>query len=115
MAVNLHLTDWRDASPDDAWGRSSVGWRDDLSDAELWERNRGTWAIGVAADSERYATMSHNGAVRVVAELTGPRESVQEGDRVLHALVGHVLGPGHPVYESLMGRPVRGRHVSYLD
>lgn len=115
MAVNLHLTDWHDASPDDAWGRSSVGWRDDLSDVELWERNRGTWAIGVAADSERYATMSHNGAVRVVAELTGPREWVLEGDRVLHALVGHVLGPGHPVYESLVGRPVRGRHVSYLD
>ncbi|NUU19049.1 DUF3883 domain-containing protein [Cellulomonas humilata] len=115
MAVNLHLTDWHDAAADDAWGRSSVGWRDDLSDAELWELNRGTWLIGDAAEAERYATMSHNGAVRVVAELTGAREPVVEGSRVLHALVGHVLAPGHRAYDALIGRPVRGRHVSYLD
>lgn len=115
MAVNLHLTDWHDVSADDARERSSVGWRDDLSDEELWDLNRGTWSLGVRADSERYATLSYNGVVRVVAELTGSREQVVEGGRTLHALVGHVLGPGHHAYEALIGREVRGRHVSYLD
>lgn len=114
MAVNLHLTDWHEAAADDAWGRSWVGWRADFTDAELWELNRGTWAISDAADRERYATMSHKGIVRVVAELTGPREAVVEGGRVLHALAGIVLAPGHPAYEALIGRQVNGRNVSYL-
>jgi hypothetical protein len=115
MAVNLHLSAWHRADDDDTWGREFIGWRDDLTDQELWGLNRGIWSIGPKAELEAYATLSCEGEIKVVARLTGPREPILHRGQHWHALVGDVLPAGDPVREALVGRRVVGRHVSYPD
>jgi len=115
MAVNLHLTGWHTPHAPDGWERAFVGWREDLSDQELWDLNRGIWFIGERAEQEAYGTLSYKSKIRVVARLTGPRELVQLPGGQSRALVGEVLLPGDPVRETLVGRRVVGRYVSYPD
>ena len=67
-------------------------------------------------DSERFATLSFEGRVQVVAEITG-RVRCDDAGRVKWRLSGTVLRPGDPVHDGLKGRPVsRQRNpVGYFD
>jgi hypothetical protein len=115
MAVNFQLS--RAHTPvDDPLGRAWVGWRETATDDELWELNRGRWALANRVDNERFATLSFDGRVQVVAEISG-RDRCDDGARVKWRLCGTVLRPGDPVHDALKGRPApRHRNpVGYFD
>ncbi|MEU9507790.1 DUF3883 domain-containing protein [Micromonospora sp. NPDC048170] len=116
MAVNFQLSPARELPAGDPLGRAWVGWRETSTDDELWELNRGRWALAARVDNERFATLSFEGRVQVVAEISG-RERCDDGDRVKWRLSGSVLCPGDPVHDALKGRPVpRQRNpVGYYD
>lgn len=116
MAINFKLVD-RDRVPlddDDSMGRTWVGWDDDAPLEEIWEVNRGHWVVnGDRLRQERYATMSYDGSVRLVAEIDDFR--TVSGD--YKVLEGRVLPADHPVSEALVGMPLEGHRnpVSYFD
>ncbi|MFF5079236.1 protein NO VEIN domain-containing protein [Actinoplanes sp. NPDC000266] len=116
MAVNFQLSRARELPAGDPLGRSWVGWRETSTDDELWELNRGRWALADRVDRERFATLSFDGRVQVVAEISG-RNRCDDGDKIRWRLSGTVLRPGDPVYDALKGRPVpRHRNpVGYFD
>lgn len=116
MAVNFLLRGRRGVAPGDPLGRSWVGWDKHLSDDELWETNRGLWNMAARAVGERFATLSYDGVIEVVAEVTGRTQyEVAGGSR--WALTGTVLRPGDPIHDELVGSPApRNRNpVSYFD
>lgn len=119
MAINLKLSTRVNDDPAVApWGRSWYGWDPDEPIEAVWANNRGCWYIGARADTERFATMSFDGVVRLVAEIQGRSEVYHHnGGHPNLALEGHVLPVGHPVREALIGREV-DRHrnpVTYFD
>ena len=116
MAVNFQLSPARELPSGDPLGRAWVGWRETSTDDELWDLNRGRWALSGRVDNERFATLSFEGRVQVVAEISG-RERCDDGDRTKWRLSGSVLRPGDPVHDALKGRPVpRQRNpVGYYD
>ncbi|WP_327009773.1 DUF3883 domain-containing protein [Dactylosporangium sp. NBC_01737] len=116
MAVNFVLTEARDVSAGDPLGRRWVGWDATATDDEMWEINRGVWKLGDKVDRERFATLSYDGRVQVVAEIDG-RTRHDVGGVTKWALTGHVLRPGDPVHDALKGTPApRHRNpVGYFD
>lgn len=119
MVVNIKLAKRfeLDQASDTVLRRTWAGWDPDVTDQELWDHNRGRYRFSDRVDGELWATLSFGGEIRVVAELTdaadlAPRPG-KTGD--YWALVGHVLGPGQPAYDALIGTaPPRGRVVGYL-
>jgi hypothetical protein len=103
----------RAADADDALGRSFVGYSPTMTDEEMHEANRGCWVLGQRADRENYALFSYQGMVVQAMEI---REIVPAGAR--RALVGPILGPGHPVHDEYVGNPSPAQHrnpVHYFD
>lgn len=101
--IHLKIGPARPADPDDPMGRDWIGWSPDQSPQQLYERNRGAWTLGARADRQRYAVISSTvtGTNVVAVELTGI-EDLSGGKR---AIIGHVLEPGHPVHDTLIGQP----------
>jgi hypothetical protein len=85
----------------DEMHRDWVGWEPGMSPQTIYTQNRGTWVLGVRASSEKYAafsdTVEHR--VRCVVELAGIEVTGKK-----KAIVGTVLGPGHPVHDALIGQ-----------
>ncbi len=108
MAINLKLSPVRQLDPKaEPWGRSWRGWDDTRSDQELWDQNRGVWALSPSkVEAERFATLSFGGRIQVVAELTGHQvvDDPRSG-RDYFALAGDVLPLGDPVRDALVGQP----------
>jgi hypothetical protein len=116
VAVNFLLTDARDVSVGGPLGRTWVGWKATATDDQLWEVNRGLWTVGDRVETERVATLSFEGHIEVVAEITGrTRYNADSGPK--WALSGVVLRAGDPVHDELKGSPApRHRNpVSYFD
>lgn len=115
MAVNLALSDWHELPPGDPMGREGYGWWDTATDQDLWDVNRGIWIMASGAAQERFATLSYQGHILVVVEITG-RTSHRVNGRTRWALEGTVLLPGDPVRDTLMGaEPPRTRNpVQYI-
>ncbi|MEV8514238.1 DUF3883 domain-containing protein [Dactylosporangium sp. NPDC051484] len=116
MAVNFVLTEARDVPSGDPLGRTWVGWDATATDDQMWEINRGVWKLGDRVDRERFATLSFDGRVQVVAEIDGRTRHDVDGV-TKWALTGQVLRPGDPVHDALKGTPVpRHRNpVGYFD
>jgi hypothetical protein len=112
VAVNFHLVDRRPADRHDPMGRAWYGWDPNATIEEIWASNRGVKHLREGAPGERFATLSYNGVIQIVAEITG-RE--RYGD--LWALTGIVLQPGDPVRDALVGMPVPQQRnpVAYID
>jgi hypothetical protein len=74
------------------------------------------WTLGDRIASERIATLSYDGHIQAVAEITG-RTRYDVGAEAKWALSGDVLRPGDPVHDGLKGSPApRHRNpVSYFD
>lgn len=114
----LHITlgKKRDADPDDALGRSCVGFEEGMTEAELYEANRGCWVLGTRADDEQYALVSFGGKVRQAIEID---QVVFIPARNRRAIEGRVLTKGHPVYNKYVGKasPVIGvrNPITYFD
>lgn len=104
MAVRLKLGSYQ-PSPGDPLGRSHVGYFPRMTEEEAWEAGRGAWKMNRdKAARERFALITGEGQVRVVAEITGVTvHDTDSGERV--ALVGHPLAEGHPMRQAYLGTP----------
>jgi hypothetical protein len=96
--------------------RTWAGWDEGLTPEEVYDAGRGWWKLGERALRERYAVLVSRNTVRQAIEITGWNpEGLIDGRR---AFEGKVLGPGHPVYDRYVGKPlvVRSRNpVGYID
>lgn len=116
MAVNFLLAGAREVPVGDPLGRRWVGWKATATDDQLWEVNSGLWTLGERVERERFAALSFDGRIEVVAEITGrARYDADSGSK--WALSGGVLRPGDPVHDELKGSPApRHRNlVGYFD
>ncbi len=120
MVVNVKMSKRVERNPaKDGMSRSWVGWDPQARPEDIWANNRGVWNISKRALGERYATLSHDGVIRLVAEITGV-EIIPAGEydpRDKSTLVGDPLPAAHPVAAALIGQPVdRYRSpITYLD
>jgi hypothetical protein len=83
----------------DELGRERVGYDDTMTEAELYEANRGCWVLGGRADREQFALFSFN---RVVRQAIAIDRLVETGAR--RAIEGFILGPGHLVFDAYVGK-----------
>jgi len=120
VAINLKLNPVRDVDAQkDDMGRRWVGFQAEHSPQQTYDQNRGVWLFGPRAARERYATFSFEGTVRVVVEIDGietiSSKNPSRPDK--SAIVGRVLGEGHPMHQALMGTPVDAHRnpVTYPD
>lgn len=98
------------------WNRTWCGWDPDLPSEDIFEQNRGVWHLGSDAHQERIATMSFDGVIQVVAVIDHIENVALKDGGYKQAVVGHVLGPGHPAYKQyfLKDFTAKGRNpVSY--
>ncbi len=117
MAVNIKVTARHDLDPTtDPRGRTWTGWDSDASDQVNWDQNRGYHTFGPRVNQEQYATISFNGRIRLVAELTGRTEvSYPRGTGQKWSLEGYVLPPGNPIRAAFVTRPApAGRSIVYF-
>lgn len=106
MAINISLPGRSEVDPaNQPIPRTFVGFDPRLSDDMLWDANRGAYEIDEHTAQERFATFSHDGSIRMVAELEGVENVVEDG-RVRQALLGRILRAGDPVRDALVGRAV---------
>jgi len=122
VAINFKIADERTIDrDDDPMDRDSVGYRQTMTDGEVFEKNRGMWFLGLRAQDEGYATFSYMGKIVVVAEIAGVETlpwKRPKGRRDKQAVIGRALGPGHPAYEFFIDRRVDNTSrnpVAYLE
>jgi hypothetical protein len=77
-----------------------IGWDESLTEQQLYDIARGTWATGRRVKQERYAVVSGAGAIRQAIEID---RIVDDGIR--RSFEGRVLQPGGPVYDLYVGKP----------
>ena len=104
----------------DSMGRTWVGYDPERTDVELWAQNRGRYAFSERRlDDLTFAALAYRGAIKVVAAVTGWERFADLKRGVMkRALIGEVLGPGDPVYDSLHGRvlSMTGQNpIAYFD
>lgn len=106
MAININLDARTDVDPAaQPIPRSFVGYDPQVSDEISWNANRGVFVLEEQAQNESLATFSHEGLVKLVAELEGIEHlETPEGPR--QALLGRILPPGDPVRDALVNRAV---------
>lgn len=118
--IHITLGPRKVEAPGDPLGRAHYGWSEDMTEDECYRDNRGHWALGARADTERYALFSARDSagtkrVRAAIEIEGI-EDVGNGRR---AMRGRVLRPGHPVHDEYVGGPAlvdpARNPVSYVD
>jgi hypothetical protein len=104
MMIHIKLVPKRSVGPDenDPMGRSWVGYEPGMPPLTVYEQNRGLWVLGTRADRQQFAVFSDTemGLNRCVVELTGI-----EAIGTKKAIIGRVLGPGHPVHDALIEAP----------
>ena len=89
-------------------GRSYKGWREGMSDQEVYVSGRGRWVLGAPADRERYALINAAGIIRLAIEIrrigasNGIDDCDSDGRRTIE---GDILTAGHPVYDMYVGKP----------
>jgi hypothetical protein len=103
-------------------GRSFAGWREGMTEAEVFDVNRGRWVLGERADHEQYVLFNAEGIVRAAGEISRIAASDGKGDRDpdgRRVIFGKPLMPGHPVHDAFVGKtsPVEGNRnpVAYFD
>lgn len=110
-------------SADDPLNRSRYGYEPGMTPDEIYEANRGYYAIGTeAAARERYAIFSgirSNGERTVVLavainSITPVQVPGKPGRRTIE---GRPLERGHPVHDTYVGKPIEGARnpVVYFD
>lgn len=102
----LHITlgPTRKPADGDPLGRSVVGFHESMSQADLYEANRGCWVLGERADKERYALLSFQGTVRQAIKIDQISDHLPTRP-TRRAIEGRVLQPGDPVYDKYVGKP----------
>ncbi|MFV9454740.1 hypothetical protein ACNJ7E_15000 [Rhodococcus sp. NM-2] len=107
--------------PNDPLPRDFYGWDKNKSPQANWDANRGYYALGAAADRERYVLLSFNEKQKVVmaAEIDEIIDAAGKPNRRI--IEGNLLTKGHPVYDAYVGRPspeksIGARNpITYID
>lgn len=111
MAININLGPRQDVETfSQPIARSFIGFDPKVSDEQLWNANRGVWELPEQARDEQFATFSHDGTIRLVAELEGI-ENVDVDGTPMQALMGRLLHRGDPVRDALVGQSVDATEV----
>ena len=122
----IHITLSTEQSRDpktEPLGRDCVGYREGMTQAELYYANHGTWVIGRNRRHECYALFAFRGEVKQAVEIKSIERLVvrdpddTRDDRcVIH---GTILEVGHPVFDTYVDKPSplgAGRNpVRYFD
>jgi hypothetical protein len=97
--IHIKLGEKRPILPEhnDEMRREWVGFDPTLAPEAIFEQNRGRWLLGSRAEKEKYAVFSHAGVIRCVAEISGFEPFGKK-----RAIIGTVLGAGHPVHDALI-------------
>ncbi|MGI5487901.1 hypothetical protein [Microtetraspora malaysiensis] len=103
--------------------RSQYGYAPEMTPHEIYEANRGYYAIGAEAETrERYAIFSGIGAdgertVVLAVEIDKIVPVQVPGKPGRKAIEGRILKPGHPIYDAYVGKPIEGARnpVVYLE
>jgi hypothetical protein len=115
--IHITLGDKRPVDPSiDELQRDTVGFSEDMTDAELYTANHGCWRLGPRAERERFMLASYGGIVRQAVEIEAIEPVARGGRSVIH---GEILSVGHPVYDKFVGQPspVQGvrNPITYID
>jgi len=92
------------APDDDTLGRTTIGWRPGMTEAEVWEASRGVWKFKAdrALAQNEAQIVNTTGTVLAIATITGISK---HGDR--YALEGTLL-----LGDPRVGRPTATPHLS---
>lgn len=106
--IHITIGPWKEADPEDGLHRSHVGYRQGMSEQEMFDANHGEWAIGTKRhDTERFALFSFDGKVVQAIEVHDykrTRKFAKEDRRDdKYTMNGTILKPGHSVYEKYVG------------
>ena len=105
--INLNLAERFSVTDNSVWKRTWVGYDPLKNDAQNFDQNRGVYNINAPrAKRERIITMSLEHTIRIVAALDDVVDVPLLDGRVKQALVGHVLAPGNPDYDRLIGTTI---------
>lgn len=108
--IHLKIGHPQEADPTaDEMGRSWFGYVDEMTPQEMYDRNRGMWVLGPAADAHRYAVFSSVVTKLGLVAVKIERLQAFPGS-AKRAIVGTVLGPGHPVHDRYVGQPAPDRY-----
>jgi hypothetical protein len=115
--LHIRLGEHRAVDPMvDDLGRTFVGYRYGMSDAEMYDANRGCWRLGPQAQDERYAIFSYDGTVRQALEISSVEAAPKRSMRSI--IYGRVLAKGDTIHDTYVNQPApesRGRSlVSYV-
>ena len=115
--LHIRLGELRQVDPmADDLGRSFVGYREGMTDTQLYETTRGCWRRGPRAQDERYAIFSYDGIVRQAIEISSVEPAPKRSMRSV--VYGRVLGKGDRIYDTYVNGPApesRGRNpISYV-
>ncbi|KAB8186006.1 hypothetical protein [Microbispora catharanthi] len=121
--IHITMGACRPCPPGDPLNRSTYGFAPEMTPQEIYEANRGYYAIGSEAEKrERYAIFSGIGVdgerVVVLAVDIDKIVPVQvPGKASRKAIEGRILEAGHPVYDTYVGKPIEGARnpVVYLE
>ncbi|MGN6405687.1 DUF3883 domain-containing protein [Sinomonas sp.] len=116
--ITIRLIDRQSADSDDPLGRDWWGFDPDATPEQLWANNRGDWSLDAKRiAAERWAALSYQGRVVLVAELDGPDHEIlpdNSAGKSKKALIGRPLPTAHPIHQALAGTPVRpARGITY--
>lgn len=94
----------RAAEPDDRLGRTILGWRPGMSEADVWEVSRGIWKFNAdrALSQDEVQIINTEGTVLAVAKITGITK--HDGR---YALEGELL-----LGDPRVGQPTPSPHLS---
>jgi hypothetical protein len=106
IQITLGRYDYQPDQNDDFLPRNHSGWHQAMTDQDVMTSARGWWVLNLArAERERYAVVTAQGNAILTIEITEWRTKTgPNGTR--HAFDGKILGPGHPVHDRYVGKPL---------
>ncbi len=92
---------------DDFLPRSHNGWHPGMSHQAVLTSARGWWVLNRSrAERENYAVVTAQGIAIQAIEIGEWRTKTGPDGKVRHAFDGKILGPGHPVHDRYVGKPL---------
>jgi hypothetical protein len=108
--IHFKIGDRREVDPaTDEMGRSWIGLVDGMTAQEVYDRNRGMWFLGRQALGHRFAVFTSL-ATKLGIAVVGIQRIEDFPGSAKRAVVGTVLGPGHPVHDRYVGQPAPDRY-----
>lgn len=92
--MRVKIADDQPADTNDDLGRTRTGFKDGLSNAQIWERGRGSWRAKLANVSEAsHLIIAHRGTIVGVGTIDGvrlfrPRIAIEGTPLAQHPLIG---------------------------